>query len=148
MHLRRQLFDNLGAVGWELDEESANACLRAQGIEVTTFGLTPAPYLNSTLIEALGTGVDNIVDRPALRDDVIARYKKLQIPIYFSGIFATLTPVNGVVPMSVSDVDGVKIAGLLFDAGGSAELDPLGPGFRNAAITFRTRWLTADSSTL
>jgi F5/8 type C domain len=31
--------------------------------------------------------------------------------------YATLVPVNGVVPMTVSDVDGVKIAGLLFDAG-------------------------------
>jgi hypothetical protein len=31
--------------------------------------------------------------------------------------YATLVPANGVVPLSVSDVDGVKIAGLLFDAG-------------------------------
>ncbi|GAA4572403.1 discoidin domain-containing protein [Planotetraspora kaengkrachanensis] len=31
--------------------------------------------------------------------------------------YATIIPDNGVVPMSVSDVDGVKIAGLLFDAG-------------------------------
>ena len=31
--------------------------------------------------------------------------------------YATLAPVNGVVPMAVSDVDGVKISGLLFDAG-------------------------------
>jgi F5/8 type C domain-containing protein len=31
--------------------------------------------------------------------------------------YATLVPTNGVVPMSVSDVDGVRIAGLLFEAG-------------------------------
>jgi len=31
--------------------------------------------------------------------------------------YATIIPDNGVVPMSVADVDGVKIAGLLFDAG-------------------------------
>jgi hypothetical protein len=30
---------------------------------------------------------------------------------------ATLTPQNGVIPMTVADVDGVSIAGLLFDAG-------------------------------
>jgi hypothetical protein len=30
---------------------------------------------------------------------------------------ATLTPQNGVVPMTIADVDGVTIAGLLFDAG-------------------------------
>ena len=31
--------------------------------------------------------------------------------------YATIVPVNGVVPMQVADVDGVKLAGLLFDAG-------------------------------
>ncbi|MBM0260264.1 discoidin domain-containing protein [Micromonospora sp. 4G55] len=31
--------------------------------------------------------------------------------------FPTLVPANGVTPMSVADVDGVKLAGLLFDAG-------------------------------
>jgi len=31
--------------------------------------------------------------------------------------FATLQPVGGVTPMTVADVDGVRIAGLLFDAG-------------------------------
>ncbi|HEX4965490.1 MAG TPA: peptidase [Thermoanaerobaculia bacterium] len=31
---------------------------------------------------------------PAVRDDVAARYKKLQLPIYSSGIYADLTPVK------------------------------------------------------
>jgi F5/8 type C domain len=31
--------------------------------------------------------------------------------------YATLVPDNGVVPMTVADVDGVKLAGLLFDGG-------------------------------
>jgi hypothetical protein len=31
--------------------------------------------------------------------------------------YATLIPDNGVVAMNVTDVDGVRIAGLLFDAG-------------------------------
>jgi hypothetical protein len=31
--------------------------------------------------------------------------------------YATLVPDNGVTPMTVADVDGVKLAGLLFDAG-------------------------------
>ncbi|MEV4754119.1 discoidin domain-containing protein [Micromonospora sp. NPDC049559] len=31
--------------------------------------------------------------------------------------YATLIPDNGVIPMTVADVDGVKLAGLLFDAG-------------------------------
>jgi hypothetical protein len=33
--------------------------------------------------------------------------------------FATLVPVGGIVPMTVADVKGVRIAGLLFDAGTS-----------------------------
>ena len=43
--------------------------------------------------------------------------------------FATLQPVGGVTPMTVADVDGVKIAGLLFDAGttNSAALLVIGP---------------------
>ena len=43
--------------------------------------------------------------------------------------YATIIPDNGVVPMSVSDVDGVKIASLLFDAGtvNSPVLLQLGP---------------------
>jgi hypothetical protein len=44
--------------------------------------------------------------------------------------FPTLQPTNGVTPMTVADVDGVKIAGLLFDAGtvNSASLLTVGPG--------------------
>ena len=44
--------------------------------------------------------------------------------------FPTLQPTNGVTPMTVADVDGVKIAGLLFDAGStnSASLLTVGPG--------------------
>src|SRR5205807_3705689 len=36
--------------------------------------------------------------------------------IYGMGL-ATIVPDNGVIPMQVADVDGVKISGLLFDAG-------------------------------
>jgi len=42
----------------------ATLVLRLQGIEVTTFGLRPAPYLNSTLIEALGARYATTVDVP------------------------------------------------------------------------------------
>jgi hypothetical protein len=43
---------------------------------------------------------------------------------------ATLIPDNGVVAMSVADIDGVKLAGLLFDAGtvSSPALLQVGPG--------------------
>jgi len=43
--------------------------------------------------------------------------------------FPTLVPTGGITPMSVADVDGVRIAGLLFDAGttNSASLLTVGP---------------------
>jgi dipeptidyl-peptidase-3 len=41
------------------------------------------------LIDTYGLHFD-----PAMRDDVVARYKKLDIPIYVSGVFADLAPVK------------------------------------------------------
>lgn len=48
--------------------------------------------------------------------------------------YATIIPDNGVTPMQVADVDGVKIAGLLFDAGttNSANLLVVGPNGSSA----------------
>jgi hypothetical protein len=48
--------------------------------------------------------------------------------------YATIIPDGGVTPMSVADVDGVKIAGLLFDAGttNSANLLVIGPNGSSA----------------
>jgi hypothetical protein len=48
--------------------------------------------------------------------------------------YATIIPDNGVTPMQVSDVDGVKIAGLLFDAGttNSPNLLVIGPNGASA----------------
>jgi hypothetical protein len=49
--------------------------------------------------------------------------------------FATLRPDNGVVAMSIADVDGVKLAGVLFDAGAtnSPVLLQVGPSGATAA---------------
>ena len=41
------------------------------------------------LVDKYGTHFD-----PAVRDDVVARYKKLDIPIYVSGVYANLAPVK------------------------------------------------------
>ncbi|MEV4709023.1 discoidin domain-containing protein [Actinoplanes sp. NPDC049316] len=48
--------------------------------------------------------------------------------------YATIIPDNGVTPMQVADVDGVKVAGLLFDAGttNSANLLVIGPNGSSA----------------
>jgi len=49
--------------------------------------------------------------------------------------YATIIPDNGVTPVQVADVDGVKIAGLLFDAGttNSANLLVVGPSGSSAS---------------
>ena len=41
------------------------------------------------LVEKYGVHFD-----PAVRDDIVARYKKLDLPIYNSGVYADLTPVK------------------------------------------------------
>jgi hypothetical protein len=51
---------------------------------------------------------------------------------------ATLIPQNGVIPMTVADVDGVSIAGLLFDAGSTnspvlLQVGPTGSSLSHAA---------------
>ena len=48
-HPRRAAVMGAGTIGL-----LATLALRLRGIEVTTFGLTPKPYLNSDLVEALG----------------------------------------------------------------------------------------------
>ena len=44
----------------------ATLTLRLRGLEVTTFGLTPKPYLNSDLIEALGATYESTKDLPII----------------------------------------------------------------------------------
>jgi len=41
-----------------------------------------------------------------VRDDVVARYKKLDIPSYYSGVYPDLTPVKD----QAGKVTGVKIS--------------------------------------
>src|SRR5438128_504900 len=42
----------------------ATLVLRLRGLEVTAFGRTPRPYLNSDLVETLGAGYETTVDLP------------------------------------------------------------------------------------
>jgi threonine dehydrogenase-like Zn-dependent dehydrogenase len=65
----------------------ATLILRLRGIEVTAFGRTPRPYLNSDLIEALGARYINTQDE-ALRD-AAARYGPFDL-IYEATGFAPI----------------------------------------------------------
>jgi glucose 1-dehydrogenase len=42
----------------------ASLVLRLRGLEVTTFGRTPKPYLNADLLEAIGSRYVNTAERP------------------------------------------------------------------------------------
>ena len=44
----------------------ATLVLRLRGLQVTTFGLSRKPYLNSDLIEAIGARYESTVDVPIL----------------------------------------------------------------------------------
>ena len=70
----------------------------------------------ATINQALAQGL-NLFFTPGIYDvDQTINVTRADTVVLGIG-YATLVPVNGVTPMAVSDVDGVKIAGLLFDAG-------------------------------
>ena len=74
------------------------------------------------------------VDQPHRRDSVRTPWS--------SGLgYATLIPDNGVTAMKVADVDGVRLAGFLIDAGTGQLRDPVGgrPGGRFRETTPPTR---------
>jgi hypothetical protein len=87
----------------------------------------------STINNALAQGL-NLIFTPGIYqlDDTI-KVKRPDTVVLGLG-FATLVPNNGVVAMSVTDVAGVKLAGLLFDAGpvNSPVLLQVGTGHGNA----------------
>jgi threonine dehydrogenase-like Zn-dependent dehydrogenase len=65
-HPRRAAVLGAGTIGL-----LASMVLRNRGLQVTTYGLTPAPYLNSDLIEALGARYV-ATEQTSLLDDVAA----------------------------------------------------------------------------
>jgi threonine dehydrogenase-like Zn-dependent dehydrogenase len=60
-HPRRAAVMGAGTIGL-----LATLVLRLRGLEVTTFGLTPKPYLNSDLIEALGARYLSTAETPLI----------------------------------------------------------------------------------
>ena len=69
-----------------------------------------------TINKALSQGL-NLIFTPGVYDvDKTIKVKRADTVVLGLG-FATLVPQNGVVPMTVADVPGVDISGLIFDAG-------------------------------
>jgi hypothetical protein len=87
----------------------------------------------STINNALARGLDLIFTPGIYQLDDTIKVKRPDTVVLGLG-FASLVPNNGVVAMSVADVAGVKLAGLLFDAGpvNSPVLLQIGTGHGNA----------------
>ncbi|HEV7654481.1 MAG TPA: discoidin domain-containing protein [Mycobacteriales bacterium] len=85
-------------------------------IPLTQFYVAKPTDTAATINQALAQGL-NLLFTPGIYNvDQTINVTRANTVVLGIG-YATLVPVGGVVPMSVSDVDGVKIAGLLFDAG-------------------------------
>jgi hypothetical protein len=82
----------------------------------------------ATLNQALAQGLNLLFTPGVYKIDQTLNVTRADTVVLGLG-YATLVPQNGVTPMSVADVNGVKIAGLLFDAGSvnSPNLLQIGP---------------------
>jgi threonine dehydrogenase-like Zn-dependent dehydrogenase len=82
----------------------ATLVLRLRGLEVTTFGRVPKPYLNSDLIEAIGARYESTADVPIL--DGAAKYGPFDVIFEATGssavVFDSMQAVgkNGVLVLS------------------------------------------------
>jgi len=85
----------------------------------------------ATINAALGQGLNLIVTPGIYHVDQTINVMNPDTVVLGLG-FPTIIPDNGVVPMQVADVDGVKLAGLLFDAGQTTSPALLQVGTPNA----------------
>jgi hypothetical protein len=85
-------------------------------IPLTQFYVAKPTDSTATINQALAQGLHLLFTPGIYRIDQTINVTRANTVVLGIG-YATLEPVNGVVPMRVSDVDGVKLAGLLFDAG-------------------------------
>ena len=70
----------------------------------------------ATLNQALAQGLNLLFTPGVYHVDQTINVTRADTVVLGLG-YATLVPDNGVVPMSTADVDGIRVAGLLFDAG-------------------------------
>jgi hypothetical protein len=125
--------------------------LRTNSAGTSWFGKTPAGSSISlsqfyivrpgttaaTINAALAQGKNLLVTPGVYHLDQTLRVTRADTVVLGLGL-ATFIPDNGIVAMSVSDVAGVKIAGLLFDAGSTnspvlVEVGPTGSSANNSA---------------
>ncbi|GAA0380238.1 discoidin domain-containing protein [Microbispora corallina] len=94
----------------------ANGATPGSSIPLSQFYVAKPSDSAATLNQALSQGLNLLFTPGIYHINQTINVTRADTVVLGLG-YATLIPDNGVVPMSVADVDGVKIASLLFDAG-------------------------------
>ncbi|MCL7378277.1 coagulation factor 5/8 type domain-containing protein [Streptomyces sp. 35G-GA-8] len=102
---------------------------RGTSLPLTQFYVAKPGVSAATLNEALTQGLHLLFTPGIYHLDRTVRVERANTVVLGLG-YATLVPDNGVTAMRVADVDGVRLAGFLIDAGtvNSATLLEIGPG--------------------
>jgi len=113
---------NAAGVSW------ANGNTPGTSIPLSQFYVAKPGDTAATINQALAQGLNLIFQPGVYHVSQTINVTRANTVVLGLG-YATIVPDNGVTPMQVSDVDGVKVAGLLFDAGtaNSANLLVVGP---------------------
>jgi hypothetical protein len=119
---------NASGVTW------ANGNTPGTSIPLTQFYVAKPGDSAATINQALAQGLNLIFQPGVYHVSQTINVTRANTVVLGLG-YATIIPDNGVTPMQVSDVDGVKIAGILFDAGttNSANLLVVGPNGSSAS---------------
>jgi hypothetical protein len=97
-------------------ESWASGATPGRSIPVSDFFVARPTDSVQTINNQLAQGRNLLLTPGVYNVDSTIKVKRADTVVLGLG-FATLTPVNGTVPMTVADVPGVDIAGLIFDAG-------------------------------
>ncbi|GIF16799.1 discoidin domain-containing protein [Actinoplanes teichomyceticus] len=118
---------NSAGVSW------ANGNTPGTSIPLSQFYVAKPGDSAATINQALAQGLNLIFQPGVYHVNQTINVTRANTVVMGLG-YATIIPDNGVTPMQVADVDGVKIAGLLFDAGttNSANLLVIGPNGSSA----------------
>ena len=105
-----------GATTNSVGESWASGATPGRSIPVSDFFVAKPSDSVQTINNQLAQGRNLLLTPGVYNVDRTIKVKRADTVVLGLG-FATLTPANGTVPMTVADVPGVDIAGLIFDAG-------------------------------
>jgi hypothetical protein len=94
----------------------ANGQTPGHSLPIESFFIAKPTDSVDAINDALSSGLNLLFTPGVYSIDKTIKVKRADTVVLGLGM-ATLTAKNGVVPMTVADVDGVDIAGLIFDAG-------------------------------